>query len=61
MRLAVLSDIHSNLAALDAVLAAVGTVDGVRVLGDIVGYGPQPDEVVERLRSHRGRRRGRQP
>lgn len=51
MRLAVLSDIHSNLAALDAVLAAVGTVDGVRVLGDIVGYGPQPDEVVERLRS----------
>ena len=51
MRLAVLSDVHANLSALDAVLAAIGSVDGVRVLGDIVGYGPQPDEVVDRLRS----------
>lgn len=51
MRLAVLSDIHSNLVALDAVLAAVGSVDGIRVLGDIVGYGPEPDGVVERLQA----------
>ena len=51
MRLAILSDVHANLAALDAVLAGIGSVDGVRVLGDIVGYGPEPDGVVERLRS----------
>lgn len=49
MRIAVLSDIHSNLVALDAVLASIGTVDTVWQLGDIVGYGPQPDAVVERL------------
>jgi diadenosine tetraphosphatase ApaH/serine/threonine PP2A family protein phosphatase len=50
MRVAVLSDIHSNLAALDAVLADLGAVDAVWVLGDIVGYGPDPDAVVGRLR-----------
>lgn len=50
MRIAVLSDIHSNLVALDAVLAEAGGIDGAWVLGDIVGYGPEPDAVVERLR-----------
>ena len=50
MRIAVLSDIHSNLAALDAVLAAAGEVDAIWQLGDIVGYGPEPDAVVARLR-----------
>src|SRR3954469_10412564 len=50
MRVAVLSDIHASLAALDAVLAAVPSVDAVWQLGDIVGYEPQPDEVVARLR-----------
>ena len=45
----VLSDIHSNLVALDAVLADIGTVDAVWHLGDVVGYGPEPDAVVERL------------
>ncbi|TAK01346.1 MAG: metallophosphoesterase [Chloroflexota bacterium] len=49
MRIAVLSDIHSNLVALDAVLAATGPVDGVWHLGDVVGYGPEPDGVVARL------------
>ena len=49
MRIAVLSDIHSNLVALDAVLAHMGTVDAVWHLGDVVGYGPEPDAVVERL------------
>src|SRR5215210_565911 len=49
MRIAVLSDSHANLAALDAVLGALGTVDGVWHLGDVVGYGPEPDAVVERL------------
>jgi diadenosine tetraphosphatase ApaH/serine/threonine PP2A family protein phosphatase len=50
MRVAVLSDIHSNLPALDAMLAALGEVDAVWQLGDVVGYGPHPDEVVARLR-----------
>ena len=50
MRIAVLSDIHSNLVALDAVLGSLGTVDAVWHLGDVVGYGPEPDGVVERLR-----------
>lgn len=50
MLVAVLSDIHSNLRALDAVLATLGTVDAVWQLGDVVGYGPEPDGVVERLR-----------
>ncbi len=45
-----LSDIHANIAALNAVLAAVPSVDEVWQLGDIVGYGPEPDEVVARLR-----------
>jgi len=50
MRVAVLSDIHANLPALDAVLAAMPSVDEVWQLGDIVGYGPEPDAVVARLR-----------
>jgi predicted phosphodiesterase len=49
MRVAVLSDIHSNLVALDAVLAHAGTVDAIWHLGDVVGYGPDPDGVVARL------------
>lgn len=51
MLVAVLSDIHSNAYALDAVLDGIGPVDQLWVLGDIVGYGPHPDRVVERLRS----------
>lgn len=51
MRIAVLSDIHSNLVALEAVLAHLGTIDGIWHLGDVVGYGPEPDAVVERLTS----------
>lgn len=49
MRIAVISDVHANLRALDAVLAHVGSVDAVWHLGDIVGYGPEPDAVVDRL------------
>lgn len=49
MRIAVLSDIHSNLVALDAVLAHLGSVDAIWQLGDVVGYGPDPDGVVARL------------
>jgi predicted phosphodiesterase len=50
MRIAVLSDVHANLPALDAVLADAGAVDAVWHLGDVVGYGPDPDGVVDRLR-----------
>lgn len=49
MRIAVLSDIHGNLPALEAVLAALKPYDAVWQLGDVVGYGPQPNEVVARL------------
>jgi predicted phosphodiesterase len=49
MRIAVLSDIHGNLPALEAVLAVLSPFDAVWQLGDVVGYGPQPDEVVARL------------
>ncbi|MEP7158289.1 MAG: metallophosphoesterase family protein [Chloroflexota bacterium] len=49
MRIAVLSDIHGNLPALEAVLSALAPYDAVWQLGDICGYGPQPDEVVARL------------
>jgi predicted phosphodiesterase len=52
MRYLILSDIHANLTALDAALdAAKGRWDSVACLGDLVGYGPQPNEVVERIRS----------
>ena len=49
MRVVVLSDIHSNLNALEAVVSSLGEYDEVVCLGDIVGYGPQPNEVVEQL------------
>lgn len=49
MRIAVLSDIHGNLPALEAVLAALAPYDALWQLGDVVGYGPQPNEVVARL------------
>jgi len=53
MRYLVLSDIHSNLEALDAVLraSAAQRYDAVLVLGDLVGYGADPNAVVDRVRS----------
>ena len=45
-----MSDIHGNLPALEAVLEALSPYDALWQLGDIVGYGPQPEEVVLRLR-----------
>jgi diadenosine tetraphosphatase ApaH/serine/threonine PP2A family protein phosphatase len=51
MRVLVISDIHANLTALTAVLADAGAVDETWCLGDVVGYGPDPNEVVECLRS----------
>lgn len=50
MQILVISDIHANITALEAVLADAGDVDGVWCLGDLVGYGPDPDECVSRIR-----------
>jgi len=47
MRILVISDIHANLTALEAVLADAGTYDKVICLGDLVGYGPDPNECVD--------------
>lgn len=49
MRIAALSDIHANLPALDAVAEDLPTIDEIWVLGDTVGYGPQPSEVIATL------------
>ena len=51
MKILVLSDIHANITALDAVLGAAGTVDAVWCLGDLVGYGADLDECVNRVRT----------
>ena len=54
MRLALISDIHANLPALEAVLDDIrrrGDLDAVYHLGDLVGYAPWPDETVERIRA----------
>lgn len=54
MRVAIVSDIHSNIEALDAALAhaeASGALDAVWCTGDIVGYGADPIPVIARLRA----------
>jgi predicted phosphodiesterase len=53
VRIAVVSDIHSNLVALETALATVGEIDQIWCLGDIVGYGPRPNECVDRLAAAR--------
>jgi predicted phosphodiesterase len=53
MRIIVVSDIHANLVALEAVLlhaSGGGEIDAVWCLGDTVGYGPQPEECIRLLR-----------
>ena len=53
MRYLVLSDIHANLEALDAVITASHALahDRVLVLGDLVGYGADPNAVIERIQA----------
>ena len=51
LRILLLSDVHGNLEALEACLAAAPPYDRVVNLGDIVGYGGSPNEVIERSRS----------
>ena len=49
---AVISCLHANLAACEAVLADIDQqgIDTITCLGDLVGYGPQPNEVIELIR-----------
>jgi len=56
MQYAIIADIHSNLAALTAVLEDIekrGGIEEVWCLGDIVGYGPEPHQCLELLRQHK--------
>lgn len=55
MKLAVISDIHANLPALEAVLADIETrqVQALYCLGDLVGYAPWPNEVVQTVWAQR--------
>jgi putative phosphoesterase len=52
VRLAIIADIHSNLPALEVVIEQIAKegVDQILCAGDIVGYGPYPNEVIERLK-----------
>ena len=49
MKILVFSDIHGNFTALEAVLADAEPADAYWFLGDLVGYGPNPNECVERV------------
>jgi putative phosphoesterase len=53
MRIAIFSDIHGNLPALEAVLLDIAQQkpDAIYCLGDLVGYGASPNEVTERIKS----------
>ncbi|MFC2038009.1 metallophosphoesterase family protein [Chloroflexota bacterium] len=51
MRYLILSDIHSNRDAFETVLRDAGPMDEVWCLGDVVGYGPEPNACIELLRS----------
>jgi predicted phosphodiesterase len=57
MRVAVISDVHANYHALEAVLEQIeaARVDAVWCLGDTVGYGPRPNECCERVEARADR------
>lgn len=50
MKILVISDIHANLTALEAVIEDAGDIAATWCLGDVVGYGPDPNECVQRIR-----------
>lgn len=52
MRYLIISDIHGNLPALETVLSDAGEFDAIWCLGDVVGYGPDPNDCVALLRRH---------
>jgi putative phosphoesterase len=51
MKIGLISDLHSNLAAIKAVLEDMPRVDKIICVGDLVGYGAEPNEVVDLVRS----------
>ena len=54
MKIVLLSDIHANVTALEAVLADIGSlasIDAYAILGDLVNYGPRPDETIDIIRN----------
>ncbi len=52
MRICLISDVHSNLVALETVLAALPAYDQLWCLGDTIGYGPRPNECLALMREH---------
>lgn len=50
MNYAIISDIHSNLTAFKAIIGSLEGVDRVWCLGDVVGYGPEPNQSIELLK-----------
>jgi diadenosine tetraphosphatase ApaH/serine/threonine PP2A family protein phosphatase len=54
VRYAIVSDVHANLESLDRALEIVESSDTLVSLGDVVGYGPNPNECVARLRERGG-------
>lgn len=52
MRILIISDVHANYAALQAVFHAAGSYDALWCLGDIIGYGPEPNECAEAVKQH---------
>ncbi|MBI5303278.1 MAG: metallophosphoesterase family protein [Chloroflexi bacterium] len=52
MKILVISDIHANLVALETVIHNAGAFDRLWCLGDVVGYGPAPNECIEKLREY---------
>jgi len=50
MRILIISDIHANLTALETVISEAGEFEAVWCLGDLVGYGPDPNECVALVR-----------
>jgi len=53
VRTAIVSDIHSNLPALESVLAKIDSLDIAKIIccGDIIGYGAHPNEVIDKLKN----------
>ena len=51
MKVLLISDIHANLTALESVLEDAGSFDAVGFLGELVGYGPDPNQCIQRVRS----------
>jgi diadenosine tetraphosphatase ApaH/serine/threonine PP2A family protein phosphatase len=52
LKILLISDVHANLVALDAVLADCSAYDAIWNLGDTVGYGPKPRECIDRMVDH---------